>query len=383
MATVIQPNVKNDLKKYGAGCVDDCFNCGNCTAVCPLSKDGTAFPRKMVRYIQLGMKDKLTCASEPWLCYFCGECSATCPRDATPGDTMAALRRYAIAHYDVTGISRMMYKSSLFALLFTLALGILLGMFHLSAQFAAHDGHVPGYWSAFSWIPYDTIHQIGMLVGGLMMLLIVVGVFNAARLMLKPRGGFNWFFKQKEDWIPTITETLQELLTMKRHKECGSEDGGKAEPWYLTARIAHLTVMWGFLMLLTATTLDFIFVYFLSIEPYIVARPVGIVGGIVMLYGLLVFTWKRFTSATPSTKTTTFADAWLLFFLIVLDITGFMLLMIVTFQTSGTFSDVLLLLHSVMAMEMVLLFTLSKLGHALFRPMALFFYFLEQRSQAS
>jgi ferredoxin len=383
MATLIRPDFKEDLVKYGAGCVDDCFNCGNCTAVCPLSQESTAFPRKMVRYLQLGLKDKLSCASEPWLCYSCGECAATCPRDATPVNTMAALRRYTTAQYDVTGLARLMYKLPIVALLLTLVLGFFLGLFHLSAQVAGHAAE-PAHWAAFSWIPYEAIHQIGIVVGGVMMLMITAGVINAARLMLKPRGGLGWLLKHKPAaWCATLLETGKELATMKRHHECGSEDGGAPEPWPLTARFAHLTIMWGFIMLLGATTLDFLFVFLLKIEFYGIARPLGIIGGIVMLYGLLVFTWKRFKGATPSTKTTTFADAWLLFFLIVLDITGFILLAIVSLQIEGTFSDILILVHSVMAMELVLLFTLTKLGHAMFRPMALFFHLLERRSQAA
>jgi hypothetical protein len=188
--------------------------------------------------------------------------------------------------------------------------------------------------------------------------------------------------KKSGAWVSTAIELVKEITVMKRHDECGSEDGGAPEPWFLTARVAHLAIMWGVFMLLAATTLDFLFIYFLNIFPYVVARPLGVIGGIVMLYGLIVFTWKRSTAATPSTKKTTFADSWLLFFLIVLDITGFILLAIVAFKIEGPFSEGLILLHSVMAMEMVLLFTLTKLGHALFRPMALFFHLLEKRDQA-
>ena len=383
MATAIHPELRKQLGRYGAGCVDDCFNCGNCTAVCPLSQGEVAFPRKMVRYVQLGLKDRLAGSIEPWLCYYCGECSATCPRDATPGETMAALRRHATASYDLTGLAGLMYQFPWIAMGVTVLLAIGLGVFHLAARFAHHDGLVPDYWQVFSWIPYNTIHMIGMIVGGIMMMLIAAGVINAARLMLRSRGGFGWFLKQRAHWIPAAIGLVREIAVMKRHHECGdSEDGGPPEPKHLTARTAHLAIMWGFGLLLLATTIDFVFVFMLGIEPYIVARPIGIIGGLVMLYGLLVFTRKRLRKETPGTAKTTFADAWLLAFLIVLDLTGFVLLAIVSFRIEGVFSDVVLLLHSVLAMEMVLLFTLSKLGHALFRPMALFIRSLEERAAA-
>ena len=386
MATAIQPEVKEDIVKYGAGCVDDCFNCGNCTAVCPLSKDDTPFPRKMVRYVQLGMGDKLAGAPEPWLCYYCGECSATCPREATPGETMASLRRYSIARYDVSGVAGMMYKSRGFAIVFSLLLALVLGFFLVNERFHHfhEEGHaIPDYWKVFENVmPYITVHIIGMFVGGLMMVLVALSVINGARLMLKDKGGFGWLFKQSGNWIPTVIDLVQEIVVMKRHGECATETGVQ-EPTQITPRFAHLAIMWGFIMLLAATSIDFFFIYFLNIFPYIVSRPLGIVGGLVMLYGLVVFTWKRMNKATPSSEKTDFADWWLLFFLIVLDITGFILLAIVTFGIEGPFSEATIILHSVMAMELVLLFGMTKIGHAVFRPMALFFHLLGERAKSN
>ena len=34
-----------------------CAGCGNCTAVCGLSGQGANFPRRFIRYIQLGLAD--------------------------------------------------------------------------------------------------------------------------------------------------------------------------------------------------------------------------------------------------------------------------------------------------------------------------------------
>lgn len=111
MSVRINRNLHKEIAKFGGTDIDLCMNCGNCTAVCPLSKDSTVFPRKLIRYLQLGVKEKVLASPEPWLCYYCGECSDTCPRDANPGETMMATRRYLISQYDWTGISRLMYTS--------------------------------------------------------------------------------------------------------------------------------------------------------------------------------------------------------------------------------------------------------------------------------
>ena len=42
MAMRVDTSVLQDMKRYGAFDIDACFNCGNCTAVCPLSEDSTS-----------------------------------------------------------------------------------------------------------------------------------------------------------------------------------------------------------------------------------------------------------------------------------------------------------------------------------------------------
>ena len=64
-----------------------------------------------MRYLQMGLEEKLKGNLEPWLCYYCGECSDECPRDAEPGETMMSLRRWLTSQYDFTGISKLFYRS--------------------------------------------------------------------------------------------------------------------------------------------------------------------------------------------------------------------------------------------------------------------------------
>ncbi|MBU1014688.1 MAG: 4Fe-4S dicluster domain-containing protein [Bacteroidetes bacterium] len=113
MSYKINLNFKKELSKYGAGNWNECFHCGNCTAICPLTEDGFLFPRKEIRAIQMGMDQKIESNIDPWMCYYCGECSETCPRDANPGELMMTLRRYLTAAYDWTGLSKKFYTSSL------------------------------------------------------------------------------------------------------------------------------------------------------------------------------------------------------------------------------------------------------------------------------
>jgi quinone-modifying oxidoreductase subunit QmoC len=125
MSAQVNPDLLINLKKFGVEDAAACFNCGNCTAICNLSSESVPFPRKVIRYLQLGLKDKLVRSPEPWLCYYCGDCTETCPRQANPGEVMMGLRRYLTSLYDWTGISRLFYTSKVFevfAILFVAAL---------------------------------------------------------------------------------------------------------------------------------------------------------------------------------------------------------------------------------------------------------------------
>ncbi|MBN2294065.1 MAG: 4Fe-4S dicluster domain-containing protein [Pirellulales bacterium] len=111
MSTTVDPGLHKEIGCFGCDDITQCINCGNCTAVCSLSGEDAVFPRKTIRYAQLGIKDRLMESVEPWLCYYCGECSETCPRQANPGEIMMTLRRWLTAQYDWTGLSKKLYLS--------------------------------------------------------------------------------------------------------------------------------------------------------------------------------------------------------------------------------------------------------------------------------
>jgi heterodisulfide reductase subunit C/quinone-modifying oxidoreductase subunit QmoC len=94
--TKITPQFAEELKQYGDDTALTCFNCGTCVAICPLVSD--SFPRKLIRYIQIGAKDKiLENRDELWRCLHCGLCTQSCPREADPGEVILSLKRYAVA----------------------------------------------------------------------------------------------------------------------------------------------------------------------------------------------------------------------------------------------------------------------------------------------
>lgn len=138
MATRVDPSMIDELKTYGAIGIEKCFNCGNCTAICPLTSNDHPFPRRTIRFLQMGMRDQLMASTDPWMCYFCGDCSITCPRGAEPAETMMSTRRWLIAQYDKSGQAKKLYTSEKKVALTILRTSLLplalLIVFHLLTQ---------------------------------------------------------------------------------------------------------------------------------------------------------------------------------------------------------------------------------------------------------
>lgn len=132
--TVIDPKFISDVRKYGHFDVEACFNCGTCAAICALAKDNAMFPRKSMRYVQLGLRKPLLGSLDPWLCYYCGDCSTSCPRQTEPGESMMTLRRFLTSQYDWTGLAKKFYLSKTWELGALFAVGAfmlaLIAFFH-------------------------------------------------------------------------------------------------------------------------------------------------------------------------------------------------------------------------------------------------------------
>jgi len=73
-----------------------CYQCGKCTAGCPLAYAMDIGPRQVMRAIQLGLRDELLHCNTIWLCVFCQTCSARCPRQIDIAKVMESIRLLAI-----------------------------------------------------------------------------------------------------------------------------------------------------------------------------------------------------------------------------------------------------------------------------------------------
>ena len=68
-----------------------CYQCGKCSATCPLSPQMDLMPHQVVRYLQLGLEQVFE-AKSYWLCATCFSCETQCPRGLDVSKICEALR---------------------------------------------------------------------------------------------------------------------------------------------------------------------------------------------------------------------------------------------------------------------------------------------------
>jgi len=105
------PTLLADIRRYGKFDTTGCYQCGSCTISCELVTDFVSFPRRVIRYALLGLREPLVGSLDTWICHDCGDCSIVCPRQAEPRISMMTLRRFLTAQYDWTGISSRILSS--------------------------------------------------------------------------------------------------------------------------------------------------------------------------------------------------------------------------------------------------------------------------------
>lgn len=371
MSRRIDTTLLPEIVKYGAADVTACFNCGNCTAVCPLADNDAVFPRRLIRYAQLGMKERLAASKDVWICYYCGECSATCPRQAEPGEFMAAARRFVIAQYDVTGLARLLYKSDWFNVLFTVFLTILFSLLLISFRRPAPDEQI----ALFTFIPEIYIRTVALSLAGVILVAGVIGLVRMIRNILREgHVPFTPGAGQPLDWGAALWNTIVvEILgqTRYRNEECEEQP----TPWPVRKWFVHATILYGFLGLFGATAFDFLFKPVGSPVPlYYPMRLLGTVSGILLMYGTTVALIKRALRRDKATAHSHVSDWVLLVLLWLLGLTGFLLEMAVYTLLPPAWGYTLLVIHVSLAMDLLTLLPVSKFAHIVYRTVALFLY---------
>ncbi|HEX6330648.1 MAG TPA: 4Fe-4S dicluster domain-containing protein [Actinomycetota bacterium] len=76
--------------------LQQCIQCGTCTAVCPMSAYMDYTPRRMIAMTRAGCRDDVLGSLAIWVCTSCYSCTVECPKRIPITEIMHGLRQMAV-----------------------------------------------------------------------------------------------------------------------------------------------------------------------------------------------------------------------------------------------------------------------------------------------
>ncbi len=217
------PDFIHEIAEFGAETHHSCYQCATCSASCSISPESNPFPRKEMLWLKWGLKERLIKDSDVWTCYYCGDCSTNCPRDADPGETMMALRRYLTSCYDWTGISRLLYTSRLreIAAVLLLAL-VVVSLFWMDGAFAP-ERMIKDHVSVETFIPVHKVHYADWIMAAILSFFLLTNTYRMWRMTM------NGTKAPLSVYIAKAKTFVIHMMTQKKWGEC--EDKTTRSHW--------------------------------------------------------------------------------------------------------------------------------------------------------
>ncbi|MBN2124367.1 MAG: 4Fe-4S dicluster domain-containing protein [Deltaproteobacteria bacterium] len=378
MSVKVDPNLMKDLKAFGLKDANKCFHCGNCTAICPLSTPENPFPRKFMKYVQMGLTERLMDSPEPWLCYYCGDCSDRCPRGADPGETMMVVRRYLTSKYDWTGFARKFYTSEIFEIaaisIVAVLIGLALWIFAKDNPNMAH-AHLNSVW------PAPAIEIADLIMAAILTFFLLSNTWRCFSFVMGD-------LKTKvplQLYITEFKEFIIHFITQKKFGECTDK-----MQW-----IVHLLIMTGYstaFMLVVVFLAGGIHVIGLSWDKIAFQRDViypffhpirllGYYATFALLYGTTYALIGRLKKSKAPYKNSHSTDWMFLILLQLTTLTGIFVHFTRLLDWPLT-TYILYTVHLMVAVPMLVLeVPFAKWAHLMFRPVVLFAISVKKKYQ--
>lgn len=368
---LIQPDLKfkREIMGLDAHDLSSCYQCGTCSAVCPISTADNPFPRKEMVWVQWGLKERALSNPSIWLCHQCGVCNAYCPRDAKPANLMAALRDYSIGYYAVPiFMGRWLEAPRYLPMLFLIPAVILMTMVAWSGNLTS----LPQGEVIFAkFIPDFTIEVVYSIAVGLAITGGVLGGLRYWNAMTRSLGQAANGPKPFSRFLAS----MQEILQHRQFAACTDDRVGTKETHKEHLWSTHLLVFYGFLGLVVTTTSVWIGqLFFNYYEPYPLWHPVKILGnvsGVAVTGALAVFFVRRIVDGAKAGKST-YSD-WLFLTILALTVlTGYA-------NEALRLADVrhaaypMYFIHLVLVFFLLVYFPYSKFAHVVYRTAAMLF----------
>lgn len=76
--------------------VVDCYQCGKCSAGCPMADRMDIIPSTLIRLVQCGEVEKAAQSAAAWQCVSCLTCSTRCPKSVNIASVMDSLKQISV-----------------------------------------------------------------------------------------------------------------------------------------------------------------------------------------------------------------------------------------------------------------------------------------------
>lgn len=370
-------NFKKELQEFGVSKEwNQCFHCGTCTAICPQVEEGFLFPRKPIKYIQAGLKEKVDGCLEPWLCYYCGDCSDTCPRNANPGELMMSLRRYLTYAYSGSKISKKLYTSKVWEYGLVIAYALLILVLFIIFRGDMMFGNTVVELTDDGGVKLNTVFA------PMIVIYICIWVLAIPHIAMLLKGILNMHKKvittNKSLKIPLklyITEFFSfawHFFSQWRFKKCANK-----LYW-----LFHWLLMTGYFSFFTMLLIFGWWFMTDKIYPWwYPQRLIGYYATFGLFAGIIYFSWERIKKVSQISKYSHLSDWSFLILLFLTTLTG---ILTHIFRIKGmqvaAYDMYVLHLMVVFAMMMVEI-PYSKWAHLAYRPFAIYLANLKKKTQ--
>jgi len=376
---LVQPDLAyiDELEGLGADTLKKCFQCATCSVACPIAPEDSPFPRKEMIAASWGLKDKLVCSGDIWLCHECGDCSDLCPRGARPGDVLSAIRYSAIKEYsqpkflanaveDPKKLPLLIAIPGLwFALLafITMTAGeTMTKIFHAIGIEWSHGGHEIAHANFFStWFVDVTFIPLSICVA-------IVFAMSLKRFVVDIHG--NAVAEGKTDkktidikaLLQALVSIIPVVLRHDKFNECEANHDRAT---------AHMMVLYSFIGLAVVTGIFCVVLYVFHIPgPYSQLNPVkwlGNISGAALVIGSLLMIKNRLAKKD---QVSAYKDWYILGVVLSLGLTG----LLTEMTRLAGYAEVtyfIYWLHLIAIFNLFALLPFSKMAHLVYRTTAM------------
>ena len=91
----IHSDFRREVERRSGQTLGDCYQCGKCSGGCPVFPDNELSPNRVIRKVQLGLRDEVLGNPAIWCCTACGTCDGRCPMGISIVRILDALRQMA------------------------------------------------------------------------------------------------------------------------------------------------------------------------------------------------------------------------------------------------------------------------------------------------